>query len=297
MEKTILGKTGIESSRIIFGGMIIRDEEQTAANRYVSEAIDMGVNFFDVAPGYGDAEVKLGPALKSYRSKVALACKTFDKKAADARKSIENSLKVLQTDYFDLFQLHCLSEVDDVDKVFAEDGAMPAILEAQKKGLIKHIGLTAHNEDTALLALEKFDFESIMFPINWALDLGIGFGSRIPERCKKDNIGLIAMKSLAHRKWRAGEEAAYPKSWVKPICGDDRLAVCALKYALYRHSDTIVPPGTFEQFCFAVKHLDECIENPLNDDDMAYLRKMLPSDDEQFFVVADKGRQTSENRI
>ena len=295
MQKTKLGKTGLEVSRVIWGGMIVNGETQEDANKYVSQAIDMGVNFFDVAPLYGDAETKLGPALKAYRKNVSLACKTYEKSAKGARASIENSLKTLQTDYFDLFQLHCLIEVGDIDKVFAEDGAMTAILAAKKEGLIKHIGLTAHNEETALLGLSKFEFETVMFPINWSLDLSLDFGIKLPQVCAQKNIGLIAMKSFAHRKWRPNEEQSYPKSWSKPI-DNDKLWLSAFKYALSRNVDAVVPPGHNDHFCQAVKHLDECLANPLDDEDMQYLKDSLPEIDELVFKLSSDRRLTSENR-
>ena len=292
MQKTTLGKTGIEASRVIFGGIICMDELQKDTDRYVSYAIDAGVNFFDVSPSYGNSEEKLGPALKAYRNKANLSCKTTDRTAKGARESIEGSLKRLQTDYFDLFQLHSLAEVIEVDQVFAEDGAMQAVIEAKKAGKIKHIGLTAHNEETAIAALSKFDFETVMFPINWALDMRVNFAKRLPEICVDKNIGILSIKSLAHRKWRNDEEKVFPKSWCKTIFEDERLGVCALKYALSRHVDAIVPPGNFEQFCFAVKHIEECLANPLNDEDIKYLKNSLPSDDEMIFTVTDDGKRT-----
>ena len=296
MKKVLLGKTGIKVPRVIFGGIIVTDEKQEDADRFVSHAIDVGVDFFDVAPGYGNAEEKLGPALKRYRNKATLACKTEERTAKGARESLENSLRKLQTDYFDLFQLHALAEVGDVDKVFADDGAMSTIIKAKEEGLIKHIGFTAHNEETAILALSKYDFETVMFPINWALGLGSDFSKRLPELCKEKQIGLIAMKSLVHRRWRKGEGAAYPKSWCKPIIDNDRLGVCAIKYAFSRHAATIVPPGNFEHFCFAVNHIDECLAKPLDDEDIKYLRDSLPDKEDQFFVVSDEGRKTEGNR-
>jgi len=296
MKKILLGKTGIEISRVVFGGIIVMNEDQKDADRFVSHAVDAGVNFFDVAPGYGNAEEKLGPALKKYRNNVNLACKTFERTAKGARETLENSLRMLKTDYFDLFQMHSLASVEEVERAFAEDGAMTTILKAKEEGLIKHIGITAHNEESAILALSKFDFETVMFPINWALGLGSDFDKRLPELCKLKHVGLLAMKALAHRQLRKDEAELFPKSWTKPITGDDRLGVCAIKYALSRGADAIVPPGNFEHFSFALKHIDECLANPLNDEDIKYLKDSLPSDSEQFFVVKDEGRNTIENR-
>jgi len=292
MKKILLGKTGIEAPRVIFGGIIVMDETPKDAEKFVSHAVDIGVDFFDVAPGYGNAEEKLGPALKKYRSKVTLSCKTFERTAEGARQTLENSLRKLQTDYFDLFQLHSMANVDEVERVFAEDGAMSTIIKAKEAGLIKHIGITAHNEETAILALSKFDFETVMFPINWTL----GFGDKLTKLCKEKQIGIIAIKSLAHRRLQKDEVALFPKSWTKPITNDDRLGVCSIKYALSRGADAIVPPGNFEHFCFAAEHIDECLDNPLNDEDVRYLQECLPNEAERFFIEKNQGRQTVENR-
>jgi len=185
-----------------------------------------------------------------------------------------------------------MANVDEVEKVFAEDGAMSTILKAKEAGLIKHIGITAHNEETAILALSKFGFETVMFPINWTL----GFGDRLTKLCKEEQKGIIAIKALAHRRLQKDEAVLFPKSWTKPITNDDRLGICAIKHTLSRGADAIVPPGSFEHFCFAAKHIDECLANPLNDEDIRYLQDCLPSEDERFFIEKNQRRQTVENR-
>ena len=296
MKKTILGKTNAEVSRVVFGGIIVNGETQNGADRFVSEAVDMGVNFFDVAPNYGEAEEKLGPALEKYRKNVFLSCKTFEKTADGARKNLENSFKMMRTDYFDLYQLHSLAEVSDVDKVFAKDGAMQVVDEAKKSGRIKHVGITAHNEETALYALTKYDYDTVMFPINWALDLRLNFASRLYSVCADKNIGLIAIKALAHRNWKDDEERVFPKSWCKTIFNNDSLGVSALKYTLSKGVHTIVPPGNFEQFKFVVNHIDECCENPFNENDMKLLKSELPEASELFFKVTEDKKGTFENR-
>jgi aryl-alcohol dehydrogenase-like predicted oxidoreductase len=275
MEKKFLGKTGMEVSRVVFGGIINTDEEQNDANKNVSYAIDNGINYFDVAPIYGDAEIKLGPALKPYRNNVFLACKTAERKADKAKLQLHNSLKNLQTDWFDIYQLHSLCTFEDIETAFAEGGVMEMVVQAKKEGYIKNISFSAHNEDVALKALELFDFQTVLFPLNWTLGLGKNVGQRLSQTCKEKNVGLLGMKSIAHRLWMDGEEKLYPKCWYKPIFNDEKLALAALKYTLSTGADVIVPPGYFELFSFVVEHFDECLKNPLNDFDIAYLNEEI----------------------
>src|SRR6056297_2484652 len=138
--KRVLGKTGEKLSVIGFGGIMLNDNPQDFANELVAKAYELGVNYYDVAPTYGNAEERLGPALKPYRKDCFLACKTHERDADGARKNLEDSLRKLETDHFDLYQLHALSSVEDVEQVFAPGGAMETIVKAKKDGLINHIG-------------------------------------------------------------------------------------------------------------------------------------------------------------
>ncbi len=129
------GDTGQRLSIIGFGGIVVSGVEQEHANRVVAEAVEKGVNYFDVAPSYGDAEIKLGPALEPYRKNVFLACKTEHRTKEATAAELQESLKRLRTDYLDLYQLHAISDVrKDVDAVFAKGGAMEVFLEAKKAG-------------------------------------------------------------------------------------------------------------------------------------------------------------------
>jgi len=152
--RRILGKTGEQVSMIAFGGIVVKDAEPAHAAKVVGEAFGRGINYFDVAPTYGDAELKLGPALKPYRDKVFLACKTQKRDRAGAEKELRESLKRLQTNRFDLYQLHAITDVkEDVEAALGKGGAMEAIVEAKKQGLLRYIGFTAHSPEAALTAM------------------------------------------------------------------------------------------------------------------------------------------------
>ncbi|MCL1896908.1 MAG: aldo/keto reductase, partial [Clostridiales bacterium] len=177
---------------------------------------------------------------------------------------------------FDLYMLHELKSREEVEAAFAPGGAMDVIMRAKEAGLIRHIGLTAHSEDAAIQALAYFDFESVMFPINWALNMDWGFGDRLISICEYRGLGLIAIKPLAHRAFCGEEEAKKePKAWVKTIYDNDELAIAAIKYTLSKGVDSLVPPGNFGQFSFVVEHIDECLANPLTDSDRAFLEEEL----------------------
>lgn len=268
-----LGRTGIGVSAVVFGGIINMDEAQQDANRYVARAIEAGVNYFDVAPTYGDAEDRLGPALAPYRQNVFLACKTEERTAAGAKEKLETSLRKLNTDHFDVYQLHALTTDKDLDTAFGPGGAMETVLKAKRDGLIRNVGFSAHNEDVALRALSMYDFDTVLFPLNWALGICRGWGDRISQAVKEKGIGLLGMKALVRRQWRDGEARPYPKSWCQPIWGDEALGVAAMKYAVLKGANTLVPPGNFEHFSFMLAHADESFLNPLTEEEWALLRR------------------------
>src|SRR5210317_1963574 len=132
IEKRTLGRTGEMLSMIGFGGIVVNKATTAQAATRVKEAIDYGINYFDVAPSYGNAEEMLGPALEPYRKDVYLACKTGKRNKDDSRKELEESLEKLRTDHFDIYQLHGVRKMEDVDKIFSKDGAMKTFLKARE---------------------------------------------------------------------------------------------------------------------------------------------------------------------
>ena len=273
MELRRLVRTGLPISPVIFGGIINMNETPKTAYYYVDFAIDAGVNYFDVAPAYGDAKVILGPAIKKHRTDVFLACKTAQRDAGSAKQELLQSLELLETDYFDVYQMHALLTQEDLDRAFAPDGAMETFLWAKKEGLIRHIGFSAHNEDIAIQACGLYDFDTVLFPMNWALGVQTGWGDRIAKVVTKTDKGLLCMKVMTSRMWREKEPIVYPKSWCRPVYDNDLLAIAGMKYGLAKGGAALVPPGNFEHFLFMLKHIDECLSNPLTDDDLSYLKE------------------------
>ena len=173
MQKRRYGKTGEQLSIIGFGGIIVMNEEQKDADAYVAEAIDKGVNYFDVAPSYGNAEEKLGAALYGKRNDVFLACKTGERNNKEAEKSLYDSLKLLKTDHIDLYQMHGITSMEDVDTVLSKNGCLEFFSNAKDKGLIRHIGFSAHSQEASIALMSQYDFDSVLFPLTTKIPSGM----------------------------------------------------------------------------------------------------------------------------
>jgi aryl-alcohol dehydrogenase-like predicted oxidoreductase len=245
MEKRVLGKTGRSLSVVGFGGIVVTDTDPKDAAAYVKEAIRRGINYFDVAPTYGNAEDRLGPALAPYRDGVFLACKTIKRTRREAAEGLAESLQKLQTDHFDLFQMHGVSDMDEVAQVLGPGGALEAFKDARDKGLIRNIGFSAHSEEAALALLAAFAFDSILFPINFACWYEGGFGPKVLEAAKKKGLGILALKSLAKRSWGDGEKRAWPKCWYAPVDSKEEAAL-ALRWTLSQGVTAAVSPSHAE---------------------------------------------------
>lgn len=263
--KRTLGKTGERISIITFGGIVVKNAEPEHAARVVAEAVEKGINYFDVAPRYGDAEEKLGPALKPYRDKVLLACKTWKRSRKEAEEELHRSLKRLQTDHFDVYQLHGIKDVEkDVKAALGKGGAMEAILQAKKQGLVRYIGFTAHSPEAALTAMREFDFDTIMYPISFVCHYNSNFETEVLAEAKKRNMGIIGIKAMAKQRWQGEKDKRWPKCWYEPIV-ERELAHKSLSWTLSQGVATAVPPGEEELYRLAVELAPGCKE-PASDE-------------------------------
>ncbi len=241
------GRTKEKLSIIGFGGMVVKDVSPKEAANFVAEAVDRGVNYFDVAPFYGNAQRRLGPALKPYRHKCFLACKTLERDAAGSAKELSESLKLLQTDHFDLYQLHALTDVEEVEQAFGPGGAMETILKAKEDGKVRYIGFSAHSEEAAHAALDRFDFDSILFPLSFPTWIGANFGPSVYKRAKKTGMGILALKAMAHQQWPKGKRRPWKKTFYEPFDEID-LAALGLRFTLHLPVTAMIPPGHWELF-------------------------------------------------
>jgi len=217
MERRKLGNTGESLSIVGFGGIAVKDEDLTDAARLVAQAVERGINYFDVAPSYGNAEERLGPALEPYRKQVFLACKTGERTAAEAEAELNASLKRLRTDHFDLYQLHAVTTLEEVETIMGPDGALETFVKAREQGKVRFLGFSAHSEEAALALMDRFAFDTILFPFNWVAWSQRNFGPRVLARAHEKGMGILALKTLAKRQWRENEERRWSKTWYSPV--------------------------------------------------------------------------------
>jgi aryl-alcohol dehydrogenase-like predicted oxidoreductase len=270
MERRALGKTGEELSIVGFGGIVVMNAEPAEASRLVAEAVDRGINYFDVAPSYGNAEERLGPALEPYRDRVFLACKTGKRDRAGAAEELRASLQRLRTDHFDLYQLHALTTPEEMEQALGAGGAIEAFLEAREQGLVRHIGFSAHSVETALAAMERFDFDSILFPTNFVLFYQANFGPQVVERAREKGVGRLALKAMARTQWAEGQPRAFSKTWYEPIA-DPEEAALALRFTLSQPITAAIPPGEAALFRLAMEIAERF--RPLEPEEAAELRR------------------------
>ena len=245
-----LGKTGERLSILGFGGIVVMSVEQSFANNIVAEAVDRGINYFDVSPDYGNAEQRLGPALAPYRNRSFLACKTNFRDKAGAMADLENSLKHLGTDHFDLYQHHALTKSAELDKIFRPDGAMEAFIAAQKAGKIRYLGFSCHSVETAIGAMDRGHFDTILFPTNFVLFSKANFGPQVLEHARAKGMGYLAIKGMAKGAYPAHlpEEQRTPKCWYEP-CHLPEEASLALRWTLSQpYVTAAIPPGNPEWY-------------------------------------------------
>jgi len=249
-------KDEVELSLIGMGAIVLMGYDQAEGNRLVAEFVEKGINYFDVAPSYGDgeAEIKLGPALEPYRKNCFLACKTMERSADKARFELERSLQRLRTDHFDLYQLHAIEDVEaDVDAAFAKGGAMEVLLEAKEEGKVRYLGFSAHSVEAAFAALDRYDFDSVLFPLNFCCVKEGDFGLQILERAKEKGAARLALKGMARQKWQDDDplKKTFDKCWYEPLT-DAVKADLALRWTLDHPVTAAIPPGDLSLFRIAL---------------------------------------------
>ncbi len=172
MQTRALVRTGHLSSVAIFGGAAFWDITQSVADTVMEQVIAAGVNHIDVAPQYGMAEERLGPWLKRERERFFLGCKTMERTAEDSWAELHRSLKKLQVEQLDLYQIHAITSQEELDKALMMGGVIETLVKAREEDLTRYVGITGHGMQTPRLflqAIQRFDFDTVMFPLNFAL--------------------------------------------------------------------------------------------------------------------------------
>jgi predicted aldo/keto reductase-like oxidoreductase len=241
-----LGKSGKKVSIVCFPGLALRNYEQEEGTEGLHRALDNGITHFDVAPAYGKdglCEVRMGIGMKGIpRDKYFLSCKTKMRDAAGAKEELDRSLKRLNTDHFDLYQLHCLKHPDEVKEAFGPGGAMETIFKAREEGKIGLIGFSAHTTKGALAAMKEYKFDTVMFPINFVELFTIGYGKAVLDLAAEQDVPVLAIKAMSRGRWKEGVERTR-KWWYRSVETKNEVSM-AIRYALSQSTvKTIVPPS------------------------------------------------------
>jgi predicted aldo/keto reductase-like oxidoreductase len=274
LPKRVLGKTGQKLSVVGFPGLALMHYEQEQCTKALHSAFERGVNYYDVAPAYGNGqcETKMGIGLQGLpRDKYFLACKTKMRDAEGARKELENSLKLLKTDRFDLYQLHHLVQPSAVKQALGPGGAMETILKAKEEGKLKYIGFSAHTTKAALEAIRGFAFDTVMFPINFVEYYTRGFGKDVLEAAAEKGAAVLAIKPLSWGTWPKG--ATKTREWWYASVEEQKDVDLAMRFALSQRGVVAGIPPSFLDL------LDRTIEagkvfQPLDDSSTAVIKKM-----------------------
>jgi uncharacterized protein len=196
-----LGRTGHRVGLFSLGGQgsIEKPNNADVAVPIVERAIDLGVNYIDTAPRYGGEERwsqrYIGEVMKRRRREVFLASKTHDRTADGSRRLLEESLRLLKTDRLDLWQLHNLDSMDDVDRIFAKGGAIEALRKARDEKIVRFLGVTGHADPAVLLeAIRRFDFDTLLLALNAADPHHLSFATELLPLAVEKRMGIIGMK-------------------------------------------------------------------------------------------------------
>jgi aryl-alcohol dehydrogenase-like predicted oxidoreductase len=229
MEYRRLGRLDHRSSVLLYGAAALASVEQEVADRSIQEALDAGINHFDVAASYGDAELRLGPWMPRIRDRIFLATKTGERSRETAWSQINASLERLQTERLDLLQLHAVGDLEDLDRAVGPGGALEAATRAVDEGLVGAVGITGHGSEAPavhLEALRRFPFATVLTPLNPVLWRDAAYQASyeaLAEEVHRQDAGLMIIKTISRRNWPDGPEGAPYTTWYEPLDGDERI--------------------------------------------------------------------------
>jgi len=221
METRRFGRTGHMSTVAIFGAAAFSNVSQEDADKAMERIIEAGVNHIDIARSYGEAELRVGPWMPRERGRFFLGSKTTERTKEGAWKELQESLKRLQIEALDLYQIHAVTTMDELDAVTTKGGALEAFLEARQNGLTRFIGITGHGVNAPqiyLEALRRFDFDSVLFPLNFVQMANPEYREYAEEliaTCKAKDVGTMIIKSITKAPWGNREHTA--TTWYEPF--------------------------------------------------------------------------------
>ena len=221
INKMPFGKTGHSSTRVVFGAASLSEVSQEEADKTLDLLLEHGVNHIDTAAGYGESELRVAPWLKRYPEQFFLATKTDQRDYQGAKDQFQRSLERLGIDKVNLIQLHNLAEPDEWEQALGSGGALEALIEARSEGLVDNIGITGHGlgiADSHKRALERFEFDSVLFPYSYILMQNEQYAADVKaliETCRERDIAMLTIKAITRRPW--GEREQTRATWYEPL--------------------------------------------------------------------------------
>ena len=221
------GSTGHLSTRTLFGAAALGGVSQEQADETLETLLDYGVNHIDTAASYGEAELRIAPWMKNHRDDFFLATKTEKRSYAEAQTQIDDSLRRLNVSHVDLLQLHSLGDEADWNRVFADDGAFKAVIEAKERGKTRFVGITGHGVEIARLhlkALEIYPFDAVLLPLNYSMSLNEDYMrdfNRLRVVCRERGIAMQTIKAVTRRPW--GDQTQTRATWYQPLEEQDAI--------------------------------------------------------------------------
>jgi aryl-alcohol dehydrogenase-like predicted oxidoreductase len=221
METRRFGRTDHMSTVAIFGAAAFSQTSQEEADQAMEMIIEAGVNHIDIARSYGEAELRVGPWMPRERDRFFLGSKTTERTKENAWKELQESLKRLQIEALDLYQIHAITTMEELDAVTMKGGALEAFLEARQNGLTRFIGITGHGVNAPkiyLEALRRFDFDTVLFPLNFVQMANSeyrGYAEELIATCKTKDVGTMIIKSITRAPW--GNRAHTATTWYEPF--------------------------------------------------------------------------------
>jgi aryl-alcohol dehydrogenase-like predicted oxidoreductase len=254
-----LGRLEHQSSVLIYGAAALGEVDQDTADVSVQLALDAGINHFDVAASYGDAELRLGPWMPRIRDRIFLATKTGLRDRDAAWAQINQSLERLQTDRLDLIQVHAVGDVEELDLVTGPGGSLEAVVRAREEGLAGAVGITGHGHQapaTHLEALRRFPFDTVLSPINYVLAQDPAYLAdyqALVTEVKAQDAGLMIIKSVARRNWPSEPAEHDYGTWYEPF--DDQARISAAVAWVLSHPEVtgIATPGDVRLLALVVE--------------------------------------------
>jgi predicted aldo/keto reductase-like oxidoreductase len=209
------------STLAVFGGAALSRLAQPLADQVIQEMINAGINHIDIAPSYGEAELRMGPWMPRIREKFFLGCKTMERTREGLIKECHESLERLRVDKFDLYQLHAITTMEELDQCTKDGGALEGAVEMRAQSLTSYIGITGHGMQAPQIfieALSRFDFDSVLFPIYPALFANDEYRAAalsLLDLCEEKDVGVMAIKAIAKEPWGDREHSQH--TWYLPF--------------------------------------------------------------------------------